>query len=72
MLVITGVVGVSVEARHVYAIDRGFGVCPGGGKPCRPRDRALPPAFKNRDDPGAVLPSEAEAIDWLGQYTSED
>ena len=56
LLVISGVVGVSVEARQVYAgsiAASAFALV--GREPRGPRHCALPAAFKNRNDPGGVL-----------------
>ena len=73
VLVITGVVGVSVEARHVYATSIAASAFALVGE--SPVDRVIAHYLlrsKTETIPAQFFTSEAEAIDWLGQYTSED
>ncbi|WCI09778.1 hypothetical protein PJ267_10040 [Arthrobacter sp. OVS8] len=73
MLVITGVVGVSVEARQVYAGSIAASAFALVGE--SPVDRVIAHYLlrsKTETIPAQFFTSEAEAIDWLGQYTSED
>lgn len=73
LLVITGVVGVSVEARHVYATSIAASAFALVGE--SPVDRVIAHYLlrsKTETIPAQFFTSEAEAIDWLGQYTSED
>jgi hypothetical protein len=72
MLVITGVVGVSVEARQVYAGSIAASAFALVGE--SPVDRVIAHYLlrsKTETIPAQFFTSEAEAIDWLGQYTSE-
>lgn len=72
MLVITGVVGVSVEARQVYASSIAASAFALVGE--SPVDRVIAHYLlrsKTETIPAQFFTSEAEAIDWLGQYTSE-
>jgi hypothetical protein len=72
VLVITGVVGVSVEARHIFATSitaTAFAVV--GESPV---DRVIAHyLLRSRSEsiPAAFFASEAEAIEWLGQCTRE-
>ena len=73
MLVITGVVGVSVEARQVYAGSIAASAFALVGE--SPVDRVIAHYLlrsKTETIPAQFFTSEAEAIEWLGQYTSED
>ena len=73
MLVITGVVGVSVEARQVYAGSIAASAFALVGE--SPVDRVIAHYLlrsKTETIPAQFFTSEAEAIDWLGHYTSED
>ncbi|MGO4191258.1 STAS/SEC14 domain-containing protein [Arthrobacter sp. YAF17] len=73
LLVITGVVGVSLEARHVYATSIAASAFALVGE--SPVDRVIAHYLlrsKTETIPARFFTSEAEAIDWLGQYTSED
>jgi len=72
MLVITGVVGVSVDARQVYAGSIAASAFALVGE--SPVDRVIAHYLlrsKTETIPAQFFTSEAEAIDWLGQYTSE-
>jgi hypothetical protein len=72
LLVITGVVGVSVEARHVYSTSIAASAFALVGE--SPVDRVIAHYLlrsKTETIPAQFFLSEAEAIDWLGQYTSE-
>lgn len=73
LLVITGVVGVSVEARHVYATSIAASAFALVGE--SPVDRVIAHyLLRSRTEtiPAQFFLSEAEAIDWLGRYASED
>jgi len=73
LLVITGVVGVSVEARHVYATSIAASAFALVGE--SPVDRVIAHYLlrsKTETIPAQFFTSEAEAIEWLGQYASED
>jgi hypothetical protein len=73
LLVITGVVGVSVEARQVYAGSIAASAFALVGE--SPVDRVIAHYLlrsKTETIPAQFFTSEAEAIDWLGQYKSED
>lgn len=73
LLIITGVVGVSVEARHVYATSIAASAFALVGE--SPVDRVIAHyLLRSRTEsiPAQFFTSEAEAIVWLGQYTSED
>ncbi len=73
LLVITGVVGVSVEARHVYASSIAASAFALVGE--SPVDRVIAHYLlrsKTETIPAQFFSSEAEAAEWLGQYTSED
>lgn len=72
LLVITGVVGVSVEARHVYSTSIAASAFALVGE--SPVDRVIAHYLlrsKTETIPAQFFLSEAEAIDWLGHYTSE-
>ncbi|MET1065798.1 MAG: hypothetical protein ABWX85_12630 [Arthrobacter sp.] len=72
LLVITGVVGVSVEARQVYATSIAASAFALVGE--SPVDRVIAHYLlrsKTKTIPAQFFLSEAEAIDWLGHYTSE-
>lgn len=72
LLVITGVVGVSVEARHVYSTSIAASAFALVGE--SPVDRVIAHyLLRSRTEtiPAQFFLSEAEAVDWLGQYTSE-
>lgn len=72
LLVITGVVGVSVEARHVYVTSIAASAFALVGE--SPVDRVIAHYLlrsKTETIPARFFMSEAEAIDWLGHYTSE-
>ena len=72
LLVITGVVGVSVEARHVYSTSIAASAFALVGE--SPVDRVIAHYLlrsKTEAIPAQFFLSEAEAIDWLGHYTSE-
>ena len=72
LLVITGVVGVSVEARHVYSTSIAASAFALVGE--SPVDRVIAHyLLRSRTEtiPAQFFLSEAEAIDWLGHYTSE-
>lgn len=73
LLIITGVVGVSVEARHVYATSIAASAFALVGE--SPVDRVIAHyLLRSRTEsiPAQFFTSEAEAIVWLGQYKSED
>ncbi|WP_160667593.1 DUF7793 family protein [Pseudarthrobacter sp. ATCC 49987] len=73
LLVITGVVGVSVEARHVYSTSIAASAFALVGE--SPVDRVIAHYLlrsKTESIPARFFTSEAEAIDWLGQYASEE
>jgi hypothetical protein len=73
LLIITGVVGVSVEARHVYATSIAASAFALVGE--SPVDRVIAHyLLRSRTEsiPAQFFTSEAEAIGWLGQYKSED
>ncbi|MET4094961.1 hypothetical protein [Arthrobacter sp. UYCu712] len=73
LLVITGVVGVSIEARHVYASSIAASAFALVGE--SPVDRVIAHYLlrsKTETIPAQFFTSEAEAAEWLGQYTSED
>ena len=73
LLVITGVVGVSVEARHVYSTSIAATAFALVGE--SPVDRVIAHyLLRSRTEtiPAQFFLSEAEAIEWLGHYTSED
>jgi hypothetical protein len=73
LLVITGVVGVSLEARHVYATSIAASAFALVGE--SPVDRVIAHYLlrsKTETIPAQFFTSEAEAIDWLGQYKSEN
>ena len=72
LLVITGVVGISVEARHVYSTSIAASAFALVGE--SPVDRVIAHyLLRSRSEtiPAQFFLSEAEAIDWLGHYTSE-
>ena len=72
LLVITGVVGVSVEARHVYSTSIAASAFALVGE--SPVDRVIAHYLlrsKTEAIPAQYFMSEAEAIDWLGHYSSE-
>lgn len=73
LLVITGVVGVSVEARHVYASSVAASAFALVGE--SPVDRVIAHYLmrsKTEAIPAQFFTSETEAVEWLRQYTSED
>ncbi|AOT03535.1 DUF7793 family protein [Arthrobacter sp. U41] len=73
LLVITGVLGVSVEARHVYSTSIAASAFALVGE--SPVDRVIAHyLLRSRTEtiPAQFFLSEAEAIDWLGQYASEN
>lgn len=73
LLVITGVVGLSPEARHVYSTSIAASAFALVGE--SPVDRVIAHYLlrsKTESIPAQFFMSEAEAIDWLGHYTSED
>ena len=72
LLVITGVVGVSVEARHVYSTSIAASAFALVGE--SPVDRVIAHyLLRSRTEtiPAQFFLSEAEAIGWLGRYSSE-
>jgi hypothetical protein len=72
LLIITGVVGVSVEARHVYSTSIAASAFALVGE--SPVDRVIAHYLlrsKTETIPAQFFLSEAEAIDWLGHHTSE-
>ena len=72
LLVITGVVGVSVEARQIYATSIAASAFALVGD--SPVDRVIAHYLlrsKTETIPARFFTSEAEATDWLGQYASE-
>jgi hypothetical protein len=72
MLVITGVLGVSVEARQVYASSIAASAVALVGE--SPVDRVIAHYLlrsKVETIPAQFFTSEAEAAEWLGRYTSE-
>jgi hypothetical protein len=72
MLVITGVVGVSVEARQVYVSSIAASAFALVGE--SPVDRVIAHyLLRSRTEtiPAQFFTSEAEAVEWLGQYASE-
>lgn len=73
MLVITGVVGVSVEARQVYVSSIAVSAFALVGE--SPVDRVIAHYLlrsKTEAIPARFFTSEAEAVEWLGQYASEN
>jgi hypothetical protein len=73
MLVITGVVGVSVEARQVYVSSIAASAFALVGE--SPVDRVIAHYLlrsKTEAVPARFFMSEAEAVEWLGQYASEN
>lgn len=71
MLVISGVVGVSVEARQVYASSAAASAFALVGE--SPVDRVIGHYLlrsRTASIPGQFFTSEAEAAEWLGQYAS--
>lgn len=73
LLVITGVVGVSVEARHVYSSSIAASAFAVVGE--SPVDRVIAHYLlrsKTESIPAQFFTSEAEAIDWLGHFTSDE
>ena len=73
LLVITGVLGVSVEARHVYSTSIAASAFALVGE--SPVDRVIAHyLLRSRTEtiPAQFFLSEAEAIDGLGQYASEN
>ncbi|MEO3932177.1 hypothetical protein WMO79_05120 [Micrococcaceae bacterium Sec7.4] len=73
LLVITGVVGVSVEARHIYSTSIAASAFALVGE--SPVDRVIAHYLlrsKTETIPARFFTSEAEATDWLGQYASEE
>lgn len=72
MLVMTGVVGVSVEARQVYVSSIAASAFALVGE--SPVDRVIAHyLLRSRTEtiPAQFFTSEAEAVEWLGQYASE-
>ena len=72
MVVITGVVGVSVEARQIYASSLAASAVALVGE--SPVDRVIAHYLlrsKIETIPAQFFTSEAEAVEWLGRYTSE-
>jgi hypothetical protein len=72
MLVITGVIGVSVEARQVYVSSIAASAFALVGE--TPVDRVIAHyLLRSRTEtiPAQFFTSEAEALEWLGQYASE-
>ncbi|MCU1512114.1 MAG: hypothetical protein JWO34_1954 [Arthrobacter sp.] len=73
MLVISGVVGVSVDARQVYVSSIAASAFALVGE--SPVDRVIAHYLlrsRTKAIPAQFFTSEAEAVEWLGQYTSED
>ncbi len=73
LLVITGVVGVSVEARHAYTGSIAASAFAVVGE--SPVDRVIAHYLLRAGTgtiPAQFFTSETEAVEWLGQYTSED
>ena len=73
VLVITGILGVSVEARHVFATSVAASAFALVGE--SPVDRVIAHYLlrsKSETIPAGFFSSEEEAIEWLGQYASED
>jgi len=71
LLVITGVVGISVEARHVYANSFAASAFALVGE--SPVDRVIAHYLlrsKTPAIPAQFFTSESEAVEWLRQYTS--
>ena len=72
LLVITGVVGISAEARHVYSTSIAASAFALVGE--SPVDRVIAHyLLRSRTEtiPAQFFLSEAEAIGWLGRYSSE-
>jgi hypothetical protein len=72
MLVITGVVGVSVEARQVYVSSIAASAFALVGE--SPVDRVIAHYLlraRTETIPAQFFTSEAEAVEWLGHYASE-
>jgi hypothetical protein len=72
VLVITGVLGVSAEARQVYVSSIAPSAFALVGE--TPVDRVIAHYLlrsKTEKIPAQFFTSEAEAVDWLGQYASE-
>lgn len=72
LLVITGVVGVSVEARHAYTGSIAASAFAVVGE--SPVDRVIAHYLLRAGTetiPAKFFTSEAEAVEWLGQYASE-
>jgi hypothetical protein len=73
MLVISGVVGVSVDARQVCVSSIAASAFALVGE--SPVDRVIAHYLlrsRTKAIPAQFFTSEAEAVEWLGQYTSED
>ena len=73
LLVITGILGVSVEARHVYATCIAASAFALVGE--SPVDRVIAHyLLRSRSEtiPAEFFTSEEQAVEWLGQYASED
>jgi hypothetical protein len=73
MLVLTGVVGVSVEARQVYVSSIAASAFALVGE--SPVDRVIAHYLlrsKTEAIPAQFFTSEAQAVEWLGQYASEN
>jgi hypothetical protein len=73
MLVITGVVGVSAEARQVYVSSIAASAFALVGE--SPVDRVIAHYLlrsKTEAIPAQFFTSEAQAVEWLGQYASEN
>jgi hypothetical protein len=73
LLVITGVVGISVEARHVYATSFAASAFALVGE--SPVDRVIAHYLlrsKTETVPAQFFTSESDAVEWLRQYARED
>ncbi|MEC5181939.1 DUF7793 family protein [Arthrobacter sp. CG_A4] len=73
LLVITGILGVSVEARHAFATSVAASAFALVGE--SPVDRVIAHyLLRSRSEtvPAGFFTSEEEAIEWLGRYASED
>ena len=73
LLVITGVVGVSMEARHAFTGSIAASAFAIVGQ--SPVDRVIAHYLLRSGTetiPAQFFTSESEAVQWLGQYTSED
>ena len=72
LLVITGVMGVSVEARQAYVSSIAASAFALVGKPGGPGHRPLLIAPETETIPAQFFTSQTDAVEWLRQYARED